>query len=1092
MSVSQYDDLLGEFADSTVSGTAKTNTIGAFDEDYDPFGPSPGAVQSTNLLDDSARGEIENGYASNGVDLDLETNQSLDSADYFHDMSARNQSSYSPNEPGSGSVNLLDDVDSTQSSNPVYDFGAEATSGSEPADNLFDVDNVGATERAAEEVDFLSGANVQQHEDVDLLQTSQPSSGDADLLGDFEVVHREEAVEQKYEPETAEDQLDQPEDLEAEEEQQQYVEEYQEQEEIAEEDKFEEVGREDVASARVIPAVEVTESPDQGDSQQEESLVGEISKEYISEVEAKEEAEVEEEDVEENVEEEHEDEVSAVREDFTEDVEPPSILTTDTDQDSLVVDSLDHDRREKDLEHYCMDREESDLMEDIETEHHVDSLKPREQRSRSPSRSIGPDIPEDIERRQPSPTPDTDTAEDVDTLRPREERSQAPSRSPEPVEQDEDEHAAADSGLSSRAAVNENRNAGLDDQPTQEYVPDRRAEEGSLSTERAAAAARDTTSYPEPTQASQASSGASRSQAEEEEEEEEGIYENQPAQRDDVVREADTDRTADLPATGTAHNLREKFILAQQEAAAPSRSTREITPPSHAVGGEYVSEPRGHFDKYEGKPESGIFESQPVVKTDVITSTTPQEEAKYTSGHAKSTAAKFKEIENQTYTPSGKRELTPDRSGQVEYVSEPKAQFEVYEGKAESGVFESEPVVNPDVIRAGEEVQEKLPERGTAKNLAEKFLQISAETASSPVSPRGKREITPDRSGRVEYVSEPRGAHTEDYEVKVDAGVFENQPQRNLDVITSDTVAEDAVPERGYAKNVAAKFKELEITVKSPSLSPGRRKEFTPPREDERFHLSGVVENTPDFKSDVIHADDHLEDARPERGTAKNMAQRFRQLETESKTPGSFRAKKEFTPPPGDTGVYENQPKQFQADYNKPPESGIIENQPLKRDDVVRGDEPPKFEEELPERGAAKNLVNKWKQLETEGTKVKSPGSGRPKEFTPPREEPRIAEQRKSPRTPLSPSGNEQLDNGSVHPSDLPGQYQPQNEPSVFESTPEQRSDVLREGDTDWAKGMPKKDQAKKMLARFQNLQAEANKQPSGPAPRKAKDVRNQ
>lgn len=194
---------------------------------------------------------------------------------------------------------------------------------------------------------------------------------------------------------------------------------------------------------------------------------------------------------------------------------------------------------------------------------------------------------------------------------------------------------------------------------------------------------------------------------------------------------------------------------------------------------------------------------------------------------------------------------------------------------------------------------------------------------------------------------------------------------------------------------MAAKFKELETNVKSPPSTPGRRKEFTPPREDERFHLAGVVENNPDFKTDVVHSGDQQEEALPERGTAKNIAERFRQLETESKIPVTSRPKREFTPPPGDAGVYENQPKQFQADYNRPPESGIIENQPLKRDDVIRGDEPPKYEEELPERGAAKNLVNRWKQLESESSKVKSPGSGRPKEFTPPREEPRIAEQRK-------------------------------------------------------------------------------------------------
>lgn len=185
--------------------------------------------------------QIENGYASNGVDLDLETNQSLDSADHYHDMSARNQSSHSPTEQKSGSINLLDDYPTDagymQSSNPQYDFGAETTSSSKHADNLFDIDNVGATGEAPEEVDLLSGDNEQQREDVDLLQTSQPSSGDADLLGDFEVVHKEEALEQRYEPEIVDDQ---PEELvtepeEQQEEEQQYIDEYQEQEEITEE-----------------------------------------------------------------------------------------------------------------------------------------------------------------------------------------------------------------------------------------------------------------------------------------------------------------------------------------------------------------------------------------------------------------------------------------------------------------------------------------------------------------------------------------------------------------------------------------------------------------------------------------------------------------------------------------------------------------------------------------------------------------------------------------------------------------------------------------------------------------------------------------
>ena len=75
----------------------------------------------------------------------------------------------------------------------------------------------------------------------------------------------------------------------------------------------------------------------------------------------------------------------------------------------------------------------------------------------------------------------------------------------------------------------------------------------------------------------------------------------------------------------------------------------------------------------------------------------------------------------------------------------------------------------------------------------------------------------------------------------------------------------------------------------------------------------------------------------------------------------------------------------------------------------------------------------------------------------------------------MSPGGDGGS-NGSVHPSELPGQYQPQQGESVFESTPEQTGDdVLREGERDYAADLPKKNTAKKMLARFQSFQEKAN-----------------
>lgn len=370
-----------------------------------------------------------------------------------------------------------------------------------------------------------------------------------------------------------------------------------------------------------------------------------------------------------------------------------------------------------------------------------------------------------------------------------------------------------------------------------------------------------------------------------------------------------------------------------------------------------------------------------------------------------------------------KREITPDRTGKVEYVSEPRGYVEKYEPQLQAGVFESQPASREDVVKADDLPEEILPERGSAKNIAQRFKQMSTE--SGPSVPRGKREITPDTSGRVEFVSEPTG-YVEKYEGRADSGVFESQPAGRDDVVKADDCPEEILPERGMAKNIAARFKQMESTTKSPP-SPTKYKEFTPPRENGTAAPSaGVFESKPQVATDVVHADDHVEEVLPERGMAKSLANRFRQLGSGDTTPvKSPRAKKEFTPPPN-AGVFENTPKQFVPDYNRPAESGILESQPEVRKDVVRGDEPPAFEQELPERGYTRNLVSAWRQRESESAKISPTSSGKPKEFTPPREEPRVAQQRPAPRTPKSPLAGADMNDGSVHPTDLPGQYQPQ------------------------------------------------------------------
>nr|KAG5701972.1 hypothetical protein BaRGS_034554 [Batillaria attramentaria] len=469
----------------------------------------------------------------------------------------------------------------------------------------------------------------------------------------------------------------------------------------------------------------------------------------------------------------------------------------------------------------------------------------------------------------------------------------------------------------------------------------------------------------------------------------------------------------------------------------------------------------------------GVREPQPQYNPDVVHAGNSSKSSCPEQGYARNIAGRFKQLEKQGSVPTpshGKREITPDRTGKVEYVSEPRGHVEKYEGHAEAGVFESQPQERPDVVKSDMLAEEVLPERGTAKNVAQRFKQMSSGTPSP--APRGKREITPDTSGRVEFVSEPRG-HVETYEGRAESGVFESQPADREGVVKSDQLPEEILPERGAARNIAAKFREMEKTTKSPP-SPGKYKEFTPPREN---GTAGVYESNPTRAADVVTSEEAPEEILPERGTAKNLVNRFRQLSSSENTPAkSPRAKKEFTPPPSDGVVFENTPKQFIPDYNRPAESGILESQPEVRQDVVKGDEPPKYEEELPERGFTRSLVSAWKQRESESAKISPTASGKPKEFTPPREEPRVVQQR-GPRTPKSPAAGAGLSDGSVHPHGSAGQYQPQEQATVFESEPEHLEGVAREEETDWMAGMPKANTTKKMLDKFRNIQAEASKE---------------
>lgn len=414
-----------------------------------------------------------------------------------------------------------------------------------------------------------------------------------------------------------------------------------------------------------------------------------------------------------------------------------------------------------------------------------------------------------------------------------------------------------------------------------------------------------------------------------------GVFENQPAENPDVVKESMKNIGEELPEIGMAKDRLAKFQEIQESSKNYVPHTKRQLTPDRSGKVDYVSEPRDVIEKYQPELQAGVFESNPTASVDMVRSEDQLEDARPEEGSAKNLLTKFKQFEveagNRPPPSPGKRELTPDRFTKGEYVSEPRSTFEVYQAPVEAGTFESNPQFVGEVVKSGDTTEEVLPEKGSALSILSKFKEIEKNTSAVP-KPQGKRELTPDRTGKVEYVSEPRGVF-EAYEGKSESGVFESNPAFVGEVVKSGEMQEENVPEAGFAKNVAAKFKELEKTGTTPNATPPKR-QMTPPKEDDRKGtMSGVLESTPTSNPDVIKSTDLQEAELPVKGMAKNIMNRF--VELQAQTPPSQRVKKEFTPPP-DRGVFENTPTAHLEVEVRQAESGVSESTPIAREDVAR------------------------------------------------------------------------------------------------------------------------------------------------------------
>ncbi|CAH1787454.1 unnamed protein product [Owenia fusiformis] len=424
--------------------------------------------------------------------------------------------------------------------------------------------------------------------------------------------------------------------------------------------------------------------------------------------------------------------------------------------------------------------------------------------------------------------------------------------------------------------------------------------------------------------------------------------------------------------------------------------------------------------------------------------------------------------------PSTNKEDVADTKS--ENVPKPQAQEEE-EGKV---VFRAEDKVEEDISFAG------------LKNIRSRFEDENEKEGSPQAQDAGRR--VPGKLKQQWGSTETTPATAVQH---VNGHSIENEPTKNTNVVReTDKVEEESiadVPSPETTKNLLNKFQNYGLDEDVGDRRKPVRK-ITPPRNDHPHLIlqatQGVYENEPEERTDVVKCDALEEEVLPASGSARNMAQRFRQMEKENAdtAPQESKANKpqrRWGSPSlteggqrVDAGEFENQPapSQYRAKSQTPDkgefestpsgprfeehvskvESGEFESHPEQRADIMR--ESDVVEEALPAQGTARSLLAQWKQKEASpDPDNRGPKQGTPKRFTPPREDERAAK--------LSQS-DDAVDSGPRF------QYENKIDGGVFENTPAEKPDVVRETDS-IDEALPPPSTAKNMRSLFMQMEAE-------------------
>ncbi len=222
------------------------------------------------------------------------------------------------------------------------------------------------------------------------------------------------------------------------------------------------------------------------------------------------------------------------------------------------------------------------------------------------------------------------------------------------------------------------------------------------------------------------------------------LLENEPIVREGVLREVDPNEAdVNKPQAGTAKNLHDIWINATDTVSVTKKPINLVEDPS----------------------APSVFESQPIVRENVIRNTDRVEESQFEQGAAKGLVGYWKTVTDE--------------------VQLDKKPINVREGK--EIVLESQPIVREGVVResdAQSDLREAMQQNAHAKQVREAYLEAQRLAAL-----HNKRAVQ--------------------LELATDGGVLENEPSVRTDVVKSDIRMEDFLPSDRHTQKLAQRYVEI-------------------------------------------------------------------------------------------------------------------------------------------------------------------------------------------------------------------------------------------------------------------------------------------